>query len=298
MVSFWVGFHLLIFLLLAIDLGVFRKGANEISAARSYVLTGYWVALALLFNGFVYWFFGKEAALEFFTGFLLEKSLSVDNLFVFLMLFTYFQIPASSQHRVLFWGVLGAIILRMTLILVGVYLIAKFSWMMYLLGAFLCVSGIKFAMQQEKELQPEQNWLMRWCQKHLPYESQVDGTHFFVRRNGRWKITPLFLVLVLIESTDLVFALDSIPAIFSITTNPFIVYTSNIFAILGLRSLYFALEASLNRLIYFKWGLSAILIFVGLKMLFSGLIIIPIWISLMVIFLILAITIFASLSKK
>ncbi len=298
---FWIGFHVLIFVFLFIDIGVFQKRAHVIQVKEAFLLSGFWIAVALLFNGFIYYFRGSEAAFQFFTGYLVEKSLSIDNLFVFLMIFSYFKVPLLYQHKVLYWGILGALVFRVVLILTGIALIQRFHWMMYLFGAFLIVIGAKFALQGEKELSPERNWLVRLCKRFIPLSERKGIGQFFVVERKKWKMTYLFIVLVLIESTDVVFALDSIPAIFAITKDPFIIYTSNIFAILGLRSLYFALAHLLDRLKYFKFGLSALLVFIGTKMMISEIYPIPVMAALMVILAILIATTVISLalgSKK
>lgn len=295
--SFWIGFHALIIFLLAMDLTVSSKRTSPLKIPSALWMSGYWIALALLFNGFIYLSFGKEPAIQFFTGYLLEKSLSVDNLFVFLMLFTHFKIPFKDQHRVLFWGVLGAIVFRMAFILSGVYFISRFHWILYPLGALLCVTGIRFAIQKRTQEQFEESRLLTWIQRWIPYSPRRKEGHFFIQEKGKWKATPLFVALIFIEITDIIFAVDSVPAIFAITLEPFIIYTSNIFAILGLRSLYFALAKSLEKLQYLHFGLAAILIFIGFKMIFSAWIAIPILLSLGVIVGILAVTVILSLQK-
>ncbi len=277
-------------------MGIFQRKAHVIKVKEACLLSGFWIALALLFNGLIYFSHGPEAALQFFTGYLVEKSLSVDNLFVFLIIFTSFKVPALFQHKVLYWGILGALVLRISLILVGVALIQEFHWIILVLGAFLLFTGVKFALQREKELLPDQNWLVKLCKRFIPMSERKAQGQFFVYERGKWKMTSLFIVLVMIESTDLVFALDSIPAIFAISTDPFIVYTSNIFAILGLRSLYFALAHALEKLKYFKFGLSAILVFIGSKMLLVELYPIPLMLSLIVILAILVATTVISLA--
>lgn len=296
--SFWIGFHALIIFLLAIDLSVSSKRTSPLKIPSALWISGYWIALALLFNAFIYWSFGKAPALQFFTGYLLEKSLSVDNLFVFLMLFTHFKIPFKDQHRVLFWGVLGAIVLRMGFILSGVYFISRFHWLLYPLGALLCVTGIRFALEKRDQKEFEEGWLLSLIQRWIPYSPRRREGRFFVQERGKWKATPLFIALIFIEISDLIFAVDSIPAIFAITLDPFIIYTSNIFAILGLRSLYFALAASLEKLQYLHFGLAAILVFIGLKMVLSAWIAVPLFISLGVIVGILAVTVLLSMQKK
>jgi len=295
---FWIGFHVLILLLLVIDIGVFQKKPHAIKLKEALLLSAFWVLLALLFNGFIYLMRGPDAAVQFFTGYLIEKTLSVDNLFVFLMIFSYFKVPSLYQHKILYWGILGALIFRIVLILVGVELIREFHWIIYALGAFLFLTGIKFLLQQEKTLAPEDNWVVRLCYRYIPLSQSLEGGEFFKREQGKLKMTYLFVVLLMIESTDLIFALDSIPAIFAVTTDPFIVYTSNIFAILGLRSLYFALAHVLNRLKYFKFGLAAILIFIGAKMLLSTVYPIETWIVLVVVVSLLIVTTITSLIGK
>jgi tellurite resistance protein TerC len=236
-----------------------------------------------------------EAALAFFTGYLIEKSLSVDNIFVFVLIFTYFAVPAVYQHRVLFWGILGALLMRGILIVIGAALLKEFHWIIYVFGAFLIFTGIKMALHQNEELHPEQNPLVKLVQRLMPITPTYEGDKFFVRRAGLLMATPLFLVLLIVESTDLIFAVDSIPAIFAVTQEPFIVYTSNVFAILGLRSLYFLLAGVIDKFYYLKFGLSVVLTFVGLKMVMTDLYKIPIGLSLGVIASILAIAIIASL---
>lgn len=278
-------------------MGVFQKRAHAIRIKEALLLSGFWIAVALLFNGLIYYLRGPEAALQFFAGYLVEKSLSVDNLFVFLVIFTYFKVPTVYQHKVLYWGILGALFFRIILILAGVTLIQKFHWILYLLGAFLVFTGTKFALQKERELLPEQNWLVRICKRLIPLSDRKGLGQFFVVEKGKWKMTYLFLVLVMIESADVVFALDSIPAVFAITTDPFIVYTSNIFAILGLRTLYFALAHSLNKLKYLKFGLSAVLVFIGAKMILAEIYPISLSVALIVIVAILTATALISLSS-
>ncbi len=297
MVSFWIGFHILIALLLIADLGIFHRKAHVIKFKEACLLSVFWIALALSFNLLIYILFGSEQALQFFTGYLIEKSLSVDNLFLFLLLFHYFRIERIYQHKILYWGIIGALIFRISLILLGVALIERFHWVFYLFGAFLLFSGVKFAIQTEKQ-DPSKSLLLKFFKKIFPVAKKDSHQHFFVKEKEGWKVTTLFLALLMIESIDITFALDSIPAIFAITTNPFIVYTSNVFAILGLRSLYFLLASSLEKLRYFKFGLAAILIFIGLKMVLSGIIAISVMTSLLVILAILTVTTAASLLKQ
>jgi tellurite resistance protein TerC len=265
----WVGFNVFVLAMLALDLGVFHRKAHIVSFRESITWTVVWVALALLFNGGVWHFYGSQKALEFFTGYLIEKSLSVDNVFVFALLFSYFAVPATYQHKVLFWGVLGALIMRAVMIAAGAALITKFTWIIYVFGAFLILTGIKMVVKREEEIHPERNPVVRWFKKLMPVTSDYRGDKFFVRENGVRAATPLFVVLLLVEISDLIFAVDSIPAIFAVTTDPFIVYTSNVFAILGLRSLYFALAGVMDKFHYLKIGLGVVLAFVGVKMLLA-----------------------------
>jgi tellurite resistance protein TerC len=256
-----------------------------------------WVALALAFNAGIYWLRGPDPAIQFFTGYLIEKSLSIDNIFVFALIFGYFAVPAAYQHRVLFWGILGALVLRAAFILAGSALLAAFHWIIYAFGAFLVLTGIRMALHRNAELHPENNPVLRLVRRLLPVSQQYREDRIFVREAGRWAATPLFLVLVLVESTDIVFAVDSIPAIFAVTKDPFIVYTSNVFAILGLRSLYFLLAGVMGKFVYLKLGLSAVLVFVGVKMTLTDLYKIPSPISLGVIAALLTAAIVASLIK-
>ncbi len=293
----WVGFTAFVLVMLALDLGVFHRKAHAVSIREATIWSGVWVTLAMIFNLGLYWFQGPEPALQFFTGYLIEKSLSVDNIFVFALIFGYFAVPAVDQHRVLFWGILGALVMRAAFILAGSALLAQFHWILYVFGAFLIITGIRMARHQELEIHPEDNPLLKLVRRLVPVTRDHHGHHFFVREAGRWMATPLFLVLVLLESTDLVFAVDSIPAIFAVTTDPFLVYTSNIFAILGLRSLYFLLAGVMGKFVYLKLGLSAVLVFVGTKMTITELYKIPSLVSLAVIAAILTASVVASLRK-
>jgi tellurite resistance protein TerC len=263
----WVGFNVFVLAMLALDLGVFHRQAHIVSFKESITWTVVWVVLALLFNGSIGHFYGSQKALEFFTGYLIEKSLSVDNVFVFALLFSYFAVPAKYQHKVLFWGILGALIMRAIMIALGAALITKFTWIIYVFGAFLILTGIKMVVKREEEIHPERNPVVRWFKKLMPVTADYREDKFFVRENGLRMATPLFVVLLLVEFSDLIFAVDSIPAIFAVTTDPFIVYTSNVFAILGLRSLYFALAGVMDKFHYLKIGLGVVLSFVGVKML-------------------------------
>ena len=265
----WLAFNGFVLVMLALDLGVFHRKAHVVSFRESMGWTIVWVALAGIFNLGLWHFAGSEKALEFFTGYVIEKSLSVDNIFVFALMFSYFSVPARYQHKVLFWGILGALIMRALMIWLGAALLAKFAWIIYVFGGFLILTGIKMILKPEEEIHPERNPLITWFKRLIPVTSDYREDHFFVRQNGIRYATPLFVVLLLIEVTDLIFAVDSIPAIFAVTTDPFIVYTSNIFAIMGLRSLYFALAGVLDKFHYLKIGLGAVLSFVGVKMLLA-----------------------------
>jgi tellurite resistance protein TerC len=266
----WLGFNLFVLLLLALDLGLLHRKSQEVGIREALLLSlGYFV-LALLFGAGVFHFLGASAGYEFFTGYLIEKSLSVDNIFVFVLIFSFFSVPAQYQHRVLFWGILGALVMRATLIVVGAAVIQAFHWVIYLFGAFLVFTGIKMLITINQKPDMEGNRLVRLLRRHLRVTEGYEGNRFFVRRNGLLYLTPLMVVLILVEVTDLVFALDSIPAIFAITTDPFIVYTSNVFAILGLRALYFALVGIIHRFHYLKYGLSLVLVLVGAKMLVNA----------------------------
>src|SRR5512134_1625214 len=265
----WVGFNVFILVMLALDLGVFHRKSHVVSLKESLTWTGVWVVLALVFNAGVWHYAGSAKALEFFTGYLIEKSLSVDNVFVFALLFSYFAVPPTYQHKVLFWGILGALIMRAIMIALGAALITKFAWIIYVFGAFLILTGIKMIVKREEEIHPERNPVVKWFKKLMPVTPDYRGDKFFVRENGIRMATPLFVVLLLVEMSDLIFAVDSIPAIFAVTKDPFIVYTSNVFAILGLRSLYFALAGVMDKFHYLKIGLGVVLSFVGVKMLLA-----------------------------
>lgn len=276
----WITFNIFIIFLLGIDLFMLHRKQKEVSLKEALNTSLMWIALALLFNYGLYIFRGKEAALNFLTGYLIEKSLSVDNLFIFILIFKYFRTPKKYQHKVLFWGILGAIIMRTIFIIFGVSLVNTFHWVLYLFGAFLIYTGIKMALPQSEEVNPEKNPLLNLVKKWIPITPEYHEHHFFIKKEGQWWGTQLFLALLTIESTDVIFALDSIPAIMAITLNPFIIYTSNIFAILGMRSLYFALAGLMPLFHYLHYGLAAILTFIGIKMLIETIIEIPIFISL------------------
>jgi tellurite resistance protein TerC len=263
----WIGFNVFVLIMLALDLGVFNRKSHVISVKESISWTLVWIALALTFNLGIGHFMGNDKALEFLTGYVIEKSLSVDNIFVIALLFSYFSVPPRYQHKVLFWGILGALVMRASMIAVGAKLIAEFAWIIYIFGAFLILTGIKMIAKQETDIHPEQTFVVRLFRRFIPVTRDYHDGHFFVRQQGALMATPLFIALLVVEFTDLIFAVDSIPAIFAVTTDPFIVYTSNVFAILGLRSLYFALAGVLDKFHYLKFGLGLVLTFVGIKML-------------------------------
>ncbi|ABS25996.1 TerC family protein [Anaeromyxobacter sp. Fw109-5] len=265
----WGGFVAFVLAMLVLDLGVFNRKDHVITTKEALRWTAFWIALALLFNGLIWWKFGTRPAIEFLTGYLIEKSLSVDNLFVFVIIFGTFAIPAAYQHRVLFWGIVTALVLRAVMIVGGTALLSRFHWLIYVFGAFLLVTGVRLFFHKEEEHHPERSWAFRTLRRVIPSTHRIEGHAFFLRDAGRIVATPLLLALALIEISDVVFALDSIPAIFGVTLDPFIVFTSNIFAILGLRSLYFAVAQLLNRFEYLSAGLSAVLVFIGGKMLVS-----------------------------
>jgi tellurite resistance protein TerC len=304
----WVGFNLFVLGMLAIDLGIFHRKSHAVSIKEATIWSIVWISLSLLFNLGLYFFWetiapessysNSEAALAFLTGYLIEKSLSVDNIFVFVLLFTFFAVPAAYQHRVLFWGIIGALIMRGTLIAVGAALLKEFHWVIYVFGAFLIYTGFRMASHKETELNPDQNLLLRIFRRLMPITETYEGDQFFVRRAARLLATPLFVVLLVVESTDLVFAVDSIPAIFAVTDNAFIVYTSNVFAILGLRSLYFLLAGVVDKFHYLKLGLSVVLVFVGIKMVIVDFYKIPTLLSLGVVATILTTSIVASLIRS
>ncbi len=293
----WIGFNAFVLVMLAVDLGIFHRKAHEVSLREAAVWSVVWVTLALIFYYGIHRFLGKEPGLEFLTGYLIEKALAVDNIFVFVLIFSYFRVPLRYQHRVLFWGILGALVMRGAMIGAGAYLIARFHWILYIFGAFLVVTAIRMATQDEHTVEPEANPVIRLVRRFMPVTDAYHGQRFFVAGPGtsRLAATPLFIVLVLIETTDLVFALDSIPAIFAVTQDAFIVYTSNVFAILGLRAMYFLLAGVIMKFHYLKLGLAVVLGFVGVKMLVAAVVRVPIGISLAVIAAVLAASIGASL---
>ena len=293
----WVGFNAFVLAMLALDLFVLHKKPHAVRFKEAAVWAVVWVALALVFGAGVWYFEGPEVGLQFLTGYLIEEALSVDNIFVFVLVFSYFRVPAQYQHRVLFWGVIGALLMRGAMIAVGAALIARFHWIIYIFGAFLVITGIRMAFHDEADIEPESNPVLKLVRRLVPITPHYDGQKFFTREAGTRRLfaTPLLVVLVIIETTDLVFALDSIPAIFAVTRDPFIVYTSNIFAILGLRTMYFLLAGIIHRFHYLKIGLSAVLVFIGAKMLLESWIHIPIGISLGIVALVLGSSVVASL---
>ncbi len=291
----WVSFNLLVLIMLALDLGVFHRKDHKISMKESLIWSIVWIIVALIFNVGIYLWKGPEIGLQFLTGYLIERSLSIDNIFVFLLIFSYFRVSKQYRYKVLFWGILGALILRGLFIGVGTLLIAKFHWILYIFGAFLVFTGIRMAFGKDKEIEPEKNPVLKFVRRLLPISEKYEDGHFFIRNKGKLIGTPLFVVLVVVETTDLVFALDSIPAIFAITLDPFIVYTSNVFAILGLRALYFALAGLMQLFYYLKYALGAILGFVGVKMLIADIVVIPSSIALAVVAALFVIAIIASL---
>lgn len=292
----WVGFSVFILTMLSLDLGLFNRKAHTIKYREAWIWSGVWVTLAMIFAGLVFHYQGRQRGLEFVTGYLIELSLSVDNLFVFLLIFSYFKVPAKFQHRVLFWGVMGALVMRLTMIFIGAALIQRFHWIIYIFGAFLVYTGIKMFRQEELDIQPEQNPMVRFVTRFLPISKSYEEEKFFTVKNGKRTGTLLLLVLIVVEVTDLVFAVDSIPAIFAITRDTFIVYTSNVFAILGLRSMYFLLAGVVEKFRYLRYGLAIVLTFIGVKMLITAVgLHIPIWISLVFVATVLLGSVAASL---
>jgi len=288
----WAGFNAFVLALLALDLFVFHRKAHEVRIREAALWSSVWIGLALAFNAGIYVTLGREAGLEFLAGWLIEKALSVDNIFVFVLIFSYFRVPPRYQHRVLFWGILGALVLRGTMIGAGAYLISHFHWVIYIFGGFLILTGIRMARHDERDIEPESNPVLKLIRRIVPVTADYRGQKFFVKEHGartaRLVATPLFVVLLLVETTDLIFAVDSIPAVFAVTLDPFIVYTSNVFAILGLRALYFLLAGIIHRFHYLKIGLSGILVFVGAKMLLTDVVHVPVGYSLGVIAAVLA----------
>ncbi|HEX6224857.1 MAG TPA: TerC family protein [Chryseolinea sp.] len=294
----WVGFNAFVLIMLALDLGVFHRKSHEVSVKEALIWTGVWITLALTFNVFIYYQFNEELAVQFLTGYLIEKSLSVDNIFVIILIFSYFHVPASYQHKVLFLGILGALVMRVIFIFAGIELIHRFHWLIYIFGGFLIITGIRMLFAKETKINPEKNIFVRMVRKIIPVTNDYVGDHFFTRKDGTLWATPLFLALIVVEGTDLIFAVDSIPAILAISDDPFIVYTSNAFAILGLRSLYFALAGIEKYFKYLKYGLAVVLIFVGTKMAIADVVKIPVELSLGIIAFILGVSMLASVRKS
>jgi tellurite resistance protein TerC len=298
--SLLIAFNVGVLAVLAIDLGVFNKKAHKITVKEAAIWTSVWITLSLGFAGVIYQLQGRQAALEFVTGYLIEYSLSVDNIFVIVLIFSYFRIAEKYQHRVLFWGIIGALLMRGSMIAAGAFLIEQFHWIIYVFGAFLIFTGIRMAMQDEADIEPESNPVLRLVRRLVPVTQDFRDQSFFVREpakrgeSRRVLATPLFIVLVLVETTDLIFAVDSIPAIFAVTRDPLLVYTSNVCAILGLRSLFFMLAGVIHKFHYLKLGLAVVLTFVGVKMLLGSVYEIPILVSLLVIAVILAVSVVAS----
>jgi tellurite resistance protein TerC len=294
--SWWVWFHVFVFAMLALDLGVFHRKDKVISVKESLIWTVIWIGLALLFNLGVYKYMGSVEASEFLTCYVLEKSLSVDNIFVMTVIFSYFKVEPRFQHRVLFWGILGALLMRIVFILGGVSLIHHFHFVLYIFGAFLIFTGFKLLFASEKEMNPEKDWIYKISKKYFKMTSHFEDNKFFVKKNKTFYMTPLFVVLLIIESTDVIFALDSIPATLSVTKNPFIAYTSNIFAILGLRSLYFAFAGVVGLFRFLSYALAAVLIFIGSKMLLANIYEISTTLSLVIVLGTITLSVIASLA--
>ena len=293
----WVAFNVFVLAMLAVDLGVVHRRAHEVTLKEALVWSGIWIALALLFALGVYVWDGSQPALEFLTGYLIEKSLSVDNIFVFVLIFSYFKVPARYQHKVLFWGILGALVMRAIFIFAGIALLQQLHWIIYVFGALLVLTGIKMATEKDKEIHPDKNPVLKLFRRLVPVTEDYHADHFFVKQAGHYAATPLFIVLLVVETTDVIFAVDSIPAILGITVDPFLVYTSNVFAILGLRALYFALAGVMQLFHYLHYGLSAILVFVGAKMLLADVYKLPVGVALGVIAGILLMAVIVSIMR-
>ncbi|MBK6939624.1 MAG: TerC family protein [Planctomycetes bacterium] len=294
----WIAFLAFVLGMLALDLGVFHRKAHAISLREAAIWSAVWIGLAGVFNVWLWSSHGSVKGMEFLTGYVIEKSLSVDNIFVFAVIFSAFAVPQAYQHRVLFWGILGALVMRALFIVVGGAMLERFHWMIWVFGAFLVLTGLKLMWRDDSKVDPAQNPIVRMVRRFVPMTQGYEGDRFFVRQGGRWLATPLFLALIAVEATDVIFAVDSIPAIFAITRDPFIVFTSNIFAILGLRSLYFLLAGILDRFRYLKFGLALVLVFVGAKMVMLEVYKVPVGISLMIIVGILGGSIVASLLRR
>lgn len=293
-IYFWIGFHVIVVVMLILDLGVFNRKSHTVNMKEALAWTVVWVLVAQVFNLFIYFDYGATKAMEFLAGYLLEQSLSVDNLFVFLVLFSYFRVPSEYQHKVLFWGIIGAQLMRAFFIVLGTVLITKFHWVLYIFGGLLVFTGIRMAFNKDEEIHPENNPVIKIFRRFFSVTNEYHGNKFFVRLNGKLYATVLFVVLLVVEATDLVFAVDSIPAVFAVSQDPLIIYTSNIFAVLGLRSLYFALAGIMNLFHYLKIGLSIILTFIGVKMLIADFYHISIVAALGIVASVLAISVFAS----
>jgi tellurite resistance protein TerC len=294
----WIAFNILVLVALALDLGVFHRQAHKISLREALAWSLVWIALAISFGLVILHYYGRQPSLEFFTGYVIEKALSVDNLFVFLVIFRVFAVKEEVQQRVLGYGIIGALLMRGAMIAAGTVLIERFNWIMYVFGAFIIYAGLHMLVAREAESHPEKNFLVRYFSKHLRLTKDYRGEKFFTRENGVFYATPLFLVLLVVEITDVTFALDSIPAVFGITRDPFIVYTSNVFAILGLRALYFLLAGVLDKFEYLKVGLALVLIFVGVKMIAEPWLHIPVGVSLGVVLGMLLVAVLVSLVTK
>lgn len=299
MLLFWIIFNAAILLLLFIDLAVINRGGRVLSFKQALTSSAGWILLALGFAVFVHWWMGATKSLEFITGYLIEESLSVDNLFVFILLFNYFKVPPEQERTVLFWGIIGALVMRAGFIFAGVALITRFHWIIYAFGLFLVYTGFQLLREgDEEKVDPSRNFVLRIARKFLPVTQQYEGKRFFVVQQGRRFATPLFIVLLVVETTDILFATDSIPAILAISSHPFIVYTSNVFAILGLRSLFFALSGLMKLFRYLNYGLAVVLMFIGAKMLLSARYQIPTWIALLVIAVVLGLSVAASIFQR
>ncbi|HKU36594.1 MAG TPA: TerC family protein [Polyangiales bacterium] len=296
----WGGFILFVLLMLALDLGVFNRKDHVVGFREAAIWSGVWVGLSLAFNGILFWKFGRDHGIEFLTGYLIEKSLSIDNIFVFIVIFQAFAVPAQYQHRVLYWGILSALVMRAAMIFAGVAMLQRFHWLIYVFGVFLIITGVRLYLDRNKEEHPEESRVLAFVRRLVPSTNNFHGHDFFTVENGRHVATPMFMTLLLIEISDVIFAVDSIPAIFAVTTDPFIVFTSNIFAILGLRSLFFILAGLVERFRYLKVGLAVVLVFVGTKMAIMDFFKIPALVSLGVILATLAISVLASfwISKR
>jgi tellurite resistance protein TerC len=293
-IAFWIAFNAGILILLFLDLAVLSRSNRPIGFKRALIMSAFWIGLAAAFAVFVHFWLGPGKALEFVTGYLLEEALSVDNLFVFILLFAYFKVPPEQEKTVLFWGILGALLMRGIFILAGVTLVRRFHWILYLFGVFLIYTGIQLMRESDEEKDPSRNIVLKYCRRFLPLTESYEEGKFFLRRDGKLLFTPLFIVLMVVETTDIMFATDSIPAILAITRDAFIVYTSNVFAILGLRSLYFALAGMMKLFHHLNYGLSLVLIFIGVKMLLPERYQVPTWVALLVIALTLAASVLAS----